>query len=328
VSAREPESVQRVEPRRSGRHLHRARPTLTREFVARIGLGLLGILLALVLIEVLLRAGAAYVAGGRANAKLAHDGARRVVCLGDSNTYGLYVNGEEAYPALLQRDWNEVTPSRPIEVLNLGMPGNNSSRIRNALPRLLATYRPDVITVMVGVNDWWTVPEPVAAEAAGVSSLLWRASRTYRLAFMLWRANDPASTEGPGRMAAPRRAGPKPAGERWGWATQPGGVAEWEQGLRRNLEAIVEEARRFAVPIVLLTYPADVTFYGTANGVLRDTARLVGTPLVDLAAAVGPECTLPACRNLLFPDYHPTARGHALAARALTDALAAAGVVP
>jgi lysophospholipase L1-like esterase len=310
-------------------HLHQPAAARVRELAARLGLALLGVLIALVLIELVLRAGAAYVAtAGRLAPKAGHDGGRRVLCLGDSNTYGLYVNGEDAYPALLQRDWNEATPSRPIEVLNLGMPGNNSSRVRNALPRLLATHRPALVTLMVGVNDWWTVPEPVAAETAGVSSVLWSVSRTYRLAFMVWRANDPAATDGSGQMPVPRRAGPKPAAAKFGWTTQPGGVADWDQALGRNVAAIVAEARRLAVPVVLLTYPADVTFYGTANAVLRDTARGLHVPLVDLAAAVTPECTPPACRNLLFPDYHPTARGHALAAHALAGALTDAGVLP
>jgi lysophospholipase L1-like esterase len=287
------------------------------------------VLLALLLIEVVLRAGAAWVATtSRRTAGASHTGARRVLCLGDSNTYGLYVNGEEAYPALLERDWNRKTPSRQIEVLNLGMPGNNSSRIRNALPRLLATYRPDLVTVMVGVNDWWTVPEPVTAHDAGASSFLWDVSRTYRLAFMLWRANvTTGSDDSAGTMPSPRGPGPKPTGAKFGWTRHPGGVPEWEQALRRNLEAIIAEVRRFAVPIVLLTYPADEWLYATANQVLRATGEAAGTPLVDLASVVTPLCTPPRCRNLLFPDYHPTSEGHAVSARSLTDALTAAGIV-
>jgi lysophospholipase L1-like esterase len=50
-------------------------------------------------------------------------GAARVVCLGDSNTYGLYVHREEAYPAILQKLWTDGSERADPAVINLGHPG-------------------------------------------------------------------------------------------------------------------------------------------------------------------------------------------------------------
>ncbi|HJQ85423.1 MAG TPA: GDSL-type esterase/lipase family protein [Candidatus Binatia bacterium] len=283
-------------------------------------------LLALLLLEAALRVGAVYVALTRRVPGIATGRGRQIVCLGDSNTYGLHVRGEDAYPAVLERELNEHGAAG-VRVLNLGIPGNNSSRIRNALPAVLAAHHPDLLTLMVGVNDFWTAPEPIdaAGHRSGPTSFLWRWSRVYRLAFVIWRATQtPADGPGPlGELPSPRGPGPKPADARFGWTVQEGGVADWDRGLRDNLTAIVAEARAAGVPVVLVTYPSDGPIYAGVNQMLRAAAVELGTPLVDVTAVVTPRCWGSYCRDLLFRDQHPTAKGHALAGRTLTEALVA-----
>ncbi|KHK01821.1 SGNH/GDSL hydrolase family protein [Desulfovibrio sp. TomC] len=48
--------------------------------------------------------------------------ALRVLCLGDSFTYGVGVNDEQTYPALLQIYLQERFPDRSVEVINAGIP--------------------------------------------------------------------------------------------------------------------------------------------------------------------------------------------------------------
>jgi len=112
----------------------------------------------------------------------------RVVCIGDSNTYGLLEARENAYPAVLERLWNAATPARPVEVLNLGFPGLNSSKMRQSFRDLMIALRPDLVIMLVGVNDIYTAPIPIADEAgvtARAQYALWRLSRVYRLLYML-----------------------------------------------------------------------------------------------------------------------------------------------
>jgi hypothetical protein len=64
---------------------------------------------------------------------------------------------------------------------------------------------------------------------------------------------------------------------------------------------------------------------------MRDTAKDAGIPLIDVAAVLKPACPVPAGSNTLtgpaahcpelFPDQHPTARGHVRVAEILAQQL-------
>lgn len=164
------------------------------EWPGRLCLVLGGLALAVALLEGALWAAALVVrvSGRPLPITLASEG-RRVLATGDSNTYGLYLEPEQAYPLVFERLWNARHPEHPVEVLNVGYPGTNTSRLRNALPRFLESAKPDVVTIMVGANDFWTEPEPVprdveASPEHGGPSWLWRHSRVYRLLYMGRRA--------------------------------------------------------------------------------------------------------------------------------------------
>ncbi|MBW2388005.1 MAG: hypothetical protein JRG89_06160 [Deltaproteobacteria bacterium] len=87
-----------------------------------VGIGILS----LVLLESLLQVGALLVrTTGRTLSVNAAIGDLRVLCLGDSNTFGIYLPEEESYPSQLEKRWNEIRSSR-IDVINLGYPGTNS----------------------------------------------------------------------------------------------------------------------------------------------------------------------------------------------------------
>ncbi|MEZ5493345.1 MAG: hypothetical protein R3E61_01880 [Pseudomonadales bacterium] len=77
----------------------------------------------------------------------------RVLALGDSNTYGLYLKAEEAWPAQLEQSWNSAHPQSPIEVLNLGFPATNSFRVLDNLPVLLDKLSPDIVLYYGGLQQ-------------------------------------------------------------------------------------------------------------------------------------------------------------------------------
>jgi hypothetical protein len=72
----------------------------------------------------------------------------------------------------------------------------------------------------------------------------------------------------------------------------------------------------------LLTYPAEDPIYGRGNQVLRRVAAATATNLVDAGAEFRARCPSSDCRDLFFPDHHPTAEGHALVADLLIRAWA------
>jgi lysophospholipase L1-like esterase len=83
------------------------------------------------------------------------DSVTRVICLGESSTFGFYDRDEGTYPAILDRLLNDSSKAsrRRYEVINAGIPHVNSDNIRAMVEHEILTYRPDVLTFYAGYND-------------------------------------------------------------------------------------------------------------------------------------------------------------------------------
>ena len=82
-------------------------------------------------------------------------GTLRVVCLGDSCTFGLGtppLDYAQTYPAVLE-GLLAAALGRPVEVLNFGCPGYTSWQGRQLLRVKAMSYRPDFVTAYFGIND-------------------------------------------------------------------------------------------------------------------------------------------------------------------------------
>jgi lysophospholipase L1-like esterase len=104
--------------------------------------------------------------GLRVAARFAHDRATawrpearyRVLCVGDSHTFGFMVPSDESYPAHLQH-FLDAQAAGLYSVINLGIPGMNSAQVRNRLSAQIAQYRPDTVVVWCGANNTWNRAE-------------------------------------------------------------------------------------------------------------------------------------------------------------------------
>lgn len=150
---------------------------------------LIWLLLVLIALEVLLQIGAVVVKENTWRAKTQWlTGDMRVLALGDSNTYGLYLPAQDSYPAQLETQWNTQHPDLPIEMINLGYPGTNSFRLLANLPEILDTFKPDLVLLMIGFNDFWTPAEtPTSTEELSWIEKIQYRSRIYKLAYMLFQ---------------------------------------------------------------------------------------------------------------------------------------------
>ncbi len=305
-----------------------------RTVLNRLLLVLLGLCTSLLVIEGVLQVGSLFV-GRKLLEQPVWVGKWRMLCLGDSNTYGVYVDKSQAYPKVFEATWNQHPENQQVEVLNLGFPGTNSSKLVKDFRRMLWTFRPDVVTIMIGVNDLWTVPE-TAAESPNrmdrLAAALWRVSRAYRFLYMLRRAVQIRELEvtsepslgfqhghGTGRYGKDEFE--------LGWTQMPkGGIPDWRPAveLEKNLETLARQAPAFGIKLIFLTYASDSKTrggaYAWANRVVRSAATATGTSLIDVAAMLKPACpdptdttaaTAPAslCPELL-PDQHPSVLGH------------------
>jgi lysophospholipase L1-like esterase len=293
----------------------------------------LGLVMCLLLLEAALQLAAwgLFITRGPESSVPARGDRIRVLCLGDSNTYGLYVEPDASYPAQLETLWVERGGSPELEVLNLGYPGMNSSQIVRDVPDLLERLAPHLVILMVGVNDYWTLP--VSEEAGDTGTVLGtlRHSRLYRLYRLLGsrfeRDPRPIPSEGEQRLRV--------EGLELDVAWTPNTEVDPKQvvsTLQRNLRRGIEIARSRGTAIALMSYPSRDSFYSSTNHVLRWASQQARVPLVDLARLFEPRCPELECPELLHSDGHPNAAGYRLIAEALVEVLreskAALGLSP
>lgn len=311
-----------------------------REWTGRLLLALAGVVAGVLLLEAGLQVLALAVGRPERAMPASRTAASvRVACIGDSNTYGLWLAREEAWPARLEALWNAQPGAKPFEVVNLGVPGANTSHVLRDLPRMLEATQPQLVLSMLGVNDYWTRPAPLAeadpADAASAASprgpWLLRHSILYELWRLALRSRDPRAvpvevslreTKTPGRLA----------GEgvlRIGEVELDVGYAQGRDASERgdsaallaNLETLALRLRERGIPLYLLTYPARWDFYHPANLQIRLAAQRSGTPLVDLEPLFASRCPQRTCPDWFFADLHPRASGYDVVAEALVEKL-------
>ena len=81
------------------------------------------------------------------------DGTRRVICLGDSVTfgYGPKIKFVDSYPAILQRLLDER--GEDVEVFNVALPGWSTRQQRIAYEQIVQRYKPDHVILGFCLND-------------------------------------------------------------------------------------------------------------------------------------------------------------------------------
>jgi len=312
--------------------------------------GFLVAFLTLLLLEAVLQIAAAWFIDKRIHpltgTEVPADGKLRIVMMGDSNTYGLYLKEEESYPSVFEKSWNEKYPDRPVQVINLGFPGTNSSRVLKSFPDVIKAFSPDVITVMVGVNDYWTAPVNVEGVSENISPLeSWFRDhvRLYKLLYMLRRQayhkeflavdQDARSVTFDAEKVeqykdflegkAPPVSEDKPTAIHYdeksfdiGYVMDAGRKQNPGEDIKRNMQKMADIAQANNIKLVFITY----AFYDfpqkTANWQMKSVAKEKKVALVNPARIFRQECIRGEirCRELFFPDYHPTAEGYRLLA--------------
>ncbi|MFC2173014.1 SGNH/GDSL hydrolase family protein [Acidobacteriota bacterium] len=119
---------------------------------------------------------------GEETSKAKPEGTVRVLCLGDSRTFGYAVGQEACYAAHLSCILKERYPGATIEVLNAGVHGYTSYQGLRYFELQGLGFEPDIVTVAFEFNDRRLVPVP---EEADGSSWFSSASHTLRWRYRL-----------------------------------------------------------------------------------------------------------------------------------------------
>jgi lysophospholipase L1-like esterase len=77
----------------------------------------------------------------------------RILCIGDSVTYGFNVDQTDSYPERLQAALRARYPGRPITVINAGSPGWSWVQGMRFLEREGIGLHPDLVIMALGTND-------------------------------------------------------------------------------------------------------------------------------------------------------------------------------
>ncbi|MBU1148053.1 MAG: hypothetical protein KKD11_06830 [Candidatus Omnitrophica bacterium] len=128
----------------------------------KILLILFGFIITFFVLEVGLRLGSYFYYFYRARSSVdrsINEDAVRILCIGDSFTFGVGGTEGHSYPEQLEKILNKKNPLRRFVVYNCGIPGANSSMMLRRLPGWLSKYRPHFVITMAGLNNSWNLSE-------------------------------------------------------------------------------------------------------------------------------------------------------------------------
>lgn len=239
----------------------------------------------------------------RGRASLPHAGAAtRVLCVGDSHTYGAGVPEPESYPAQLQGFLDQRVPGG-FAVVNAGVPGMNSAQARRRLPGLLTRHRPQYLLIWVGENNGWNSADLHSFDTDGTPSFLEWLMTYSRLSRLLvtWYNDRQIDKVAAGMLRGRINAEvTKPLADGETWKITDGNAEEQfvhrhavipDEEAKRTVERDVDEMVRYArargVRVILITYPLErVGFFGPADQALKTVAASLSVPLVDSAQSL------------------------------------------
>lgn len=261
-------------------------------------------------------------------------GAIRVVCLGDSVTFGYrvplvwperpdqYARDQLPYPMLLERALRAANPGRKVEVIALAVPGYTSYQGLLLLRREIDRLQPDVVTVCFGWNDVTlraatdreTMPDSRARlllrRVTSSSQALTHAA--------LWLQRRRARAEQQQQSSSPPPRTPRvPEGEFAANVIEIARLAR-ERGAR---VLVVGTVYRDAV-----TNPPEAARIRGHRDLLRSAAQVHGVDHLDIPELT--EANHPHSKKLFGELIHPNYEGHRVFANALLKHFAARGTLP
>ena len=250
----------------------------------------------------------------------------RILMIGDSYTFGSYVDDEATLPALVEAEVRKSC-SRHVTVVNAGLGGSTISDQVRLLERALV-LEPDVVVLTFSENDLMdlvgpTLWERLAANRSAKSrfplSVVYPVARETALWNLLLRARSIQFTREVHAAAA------TPGAE----SIDPAKQQELGEKYREHLTALSDTLAARRIPLLFAAYPghwavADSASSGLVEWAL-DAARAEGIQAVDLLTPLRESGLATTALFLLPHDGHPSAAGHAIAARVIARRLTGGG---
>lgn len=262
----------------------------------------------------------------------------RIAVIGDSVSFGYGVAFDATYAQQLEAKLRAASDHTYVEVLNLGVSGYNPYTEAELLRGVGLGFDPDLVLVQFCVNDLndptlhfdtstmlalggipaAAFPDPGAHSSGrdAPAGLVRRACRWSRLCELLAESVLP----GPDRAALVASLAPH--------EDPSSGELAWLEGIYRRMAA---ETRARDATLVLVVFPYQTQLEAGAPAKLQEALRALGERAGILVVDLLPAFRRAAAEGAdpLFLDlWHPTARGHRIAAQEILRALGCARLLP
>ncbi|MEW4490528.1 hypothetical protein AB1L42_20755 [Thalassoglobus sp. JC818] len=190
----------------------------------------------------------------------------RVVVIGGSTVIGFPYAPEVAFPKYLEVLLNDVSPDRPVEVLNLGITSINSFAVADLVQQSLQ-LNPDLIILHTGHNEFYGPGGPASTAqqippSFAPSFYSWRRTRLSQLLTFTSKqqAQDDLLSVLPATFQIPLESEM---------------VAQATGNLVSNLDAAITTASNAGVPVILTTVACNLRDQGPLNAFLpHDTTEM------------------------------------------------------
>ena len=262
-------------------------------------------------------------------------GTFRILCLGDSVTFGVGTRMEAVYPAMLEKILNDSSPDRRFEVINMGVIGYNMRQKLISLREKGIKFDPDLVIVGFTLSDIFGnekalpgepgfVPEPPVVDGRGhvnwaprhhIPGKLRNVLREWRTLYMTVQGMKALK-----EVLLPSRH-PLNIHYRAILARDDEYLKGSWRSTEKRLREMVELGGRHPFKVVLLIFPdqaqmdqryVDIHYQSEAR-VMADRIRVPYQDLLPAFKKSHDEGVLP----LINYDGHPNEIGHEIAAREL-----------
>jgi len=254
----------------------------------------------------------------------------RLLCLGDSYTFGDHVDDDQAYPALLESDLRARRPGLGVEVINAGANGFGILDESIFWKEKGVRLSPNVVILTFSPNDISDMARPAlmisgmrehavlkSRPVVGTMIRFLQDSAVFN-AMQILAARVVVAARGHGAIPVmePSRAGPETAPREW-------------EAYHQALVALGRDLRARRLRGLLVLYPSFGNAAGTersfSSSILPAWADEAGFGCLDLLPEFSAAAAKGEALYLVPRDAHPGPAGHRLAADRIAAWLIASG---
>jgi len=268
-------------------------------------------------------------------------GTTRIVCFGDSSTFGIGATMEDTWPSqlqeLLQQDdaFGDLTSDRRFEVINAGVPGYTSYQGLQYMRQEIDRLQPDIVMASYANNDFWHWDQTTDAQHAeelrrknGVRSVLMSSRLAQGMDSLLQQSKAAKSDAVPARQtASPNQHWAAAATDNY---IQP--IDEWTRRVplddfRNNIHQMTDLCKQRRLPLVLVKWPDQPQAAGqwspriAYQDVLEEVAAERGLLIADVVRLFQENKSWSIHTYVPNDIVHVNRAGNSLAAIAARDAI-------